>query len=631
MFGMNDCFSRGLFAVAVLFACRGIFASCEYPDIIYVPVTFYDYHSDRSNPEFEQRHYGQVRKNMVAQSLDADSKPQLGSSPYMNYDIKKWFRPWSSGDYTIPYYTPKAGFEEFFAGDNWVKEYQQVETFNGFITLNTDTSFKNIVIHDSLPFHHKGNGVYEYSNDAFFPLDNRGFGNEWNHEVQKTNQTLKVHHNYSFTMELHETFVKKSGMTFNFKGDDDVWAFVDNKLQMDIGGIHEAAEGDFSLDKISGLTNGKAYSLSVFYAERHSAESHILITTNIIQPRNNLRIYTSAGTPDSAGNNPVTGIDTITAGDLTSLYARVFDSSGVKWLSSYDALVTWTVMDTMGEVVLSTGAGALTSFLSTKANRTITLVARFTDPSCSEFISIVTLVVYIKPAAEHHVNIMEDSTVKYLYEDDPFKELVLPFVNSSAYIYAVVRDSFGNYIRRTDATWTSFDGSVATVNPLTGSSFWKAYVKRAAGGSTGIKAAEGSLVPDTIEVVAAGSENIAASPNPFIPGVTDLNSVLSASTLRFYDNVVTAGAKGVLIALSVKRPLTGNIKVVIYDIVGNIVRDNLVAKPARDGSSMKYGLVWDGVNRRGRYAGPGAYLAVAEGVYRDMSPFYRRIKIGVTR
>ena len=226
---------------------------------------------------------------------------------------------------------------------------------------------------------------------------------------------------------------------------------------------------------------------------------------------------------------------------------------------------------------------------------------------------------------------MEDSTVKYPYEDDPFKELVLPFVNSSAYIYAVVRDSFGNYIRRADATWTSFDGSVATVNPSTGSSFWKAYVKRVAGGSTGIKAAEGSLVPDTIEVVAAGSENIAASPNPFIPGVTDLNSVLSASTLRFYDNVVTAGAKGVLIALSVKRPLTGNIKVVIYDVVGNIVRDNLVAKPARDGSSMKFGLVWDGVNRRGRYAGPGAYLAVAEGVYRDMSPFYRRIKIGVTR
>ena len=99
----------------------------------------------------------------------------------------------------------------------------------------------------------------------------------------------------------------------------------------------------------------------------------------------------------------------------------------------------------------------------------------------------------------------------------------------------------------------------------------------------------------------------------------------------FYDNVVSPGAKGILIALSAKRPLTGAIKVVIYDVTGGIVRDDLKAQPAQRGSSMKYGVVWDGVTKRGRSAGPGAYLAVVEGVYRDGSPFYRRIKLGVTR
>ncbi|MGE5670239.1 MAG: hypothetical protein ACM31E_02270, partial [Fibrobacterota bacterium] len=41
----------------------------DYPSIIYVPVTFYDFHSDRSNPEFEARHFGQLRTGMVASTL----------------------------------------------------------------------------------------------------------------------------------------------------------------------------------------------------------------------------------------------------------------------------------------------------------------------------------------------------------------------------------------------------------------------------------------------------------------------------------------------------------------------------------------------------------------------------------
>ena len=620
-----------LLCAVVMPAFQYAHAGCEYPDVIWVPVTYYDFHSDRSNPEFEQRHYGMVRKEMVAHTLDADGKPQLGSVPYMNYGIKKWFRPWTPGDFTIPSYTPRAAFEQFFGGDNWVLEYHQDETYNGYLTINTDTSFKNIIITDSLPFRHLGNGVYQYSNDAFFPLDNRGFGNEWNHEKQNSNQPLNVNHNYSFTMELRQTFIKKPGMTFNFKGDDDVWVFLDNRLQLDIGGIHEAAQDGFSVDNISGLSNGNAYSLSVFYAERHSAESHILITTNIIQPRDKLRLYALPGAPDSGGNRPISVLDSVIAGQPFPVYAHVFDSSGTQWLSTLDNLATWSIIDSMGKATLTTRAGGVTSFSSTRANGAVTITARFSDPQCPDFISIATATIRVVPGPPHHVDIQEDSAVADLHQDASFKEMVLPAVKSSAPAYAVVRDSFGNYIRRADASWKCLDPGIAAVTPLPGPTGWKAIVVRGGGGSTKVVAWEGALLPDSIDIVTTGVEQIAVSPNPFIPGVTALDRTLGPATLRFYENVVSPGAKGVLIGLSAKRPLTGEVKVVIYDVTGNVVRDDLKALPAQRGSTMKFGVVWDGSTKRGRLAGPGAYVAVVEGVYRDGSPFYRRIKIGVTR
>lgn len=374
----------------VLFA-SGAVNSQQYPPVIYVPVTFYDFHSDRSNPEFEQRHQGGTRTGMVASKLGADGKPVLGPVPYMNYGIANWFKPWKAGDKTYPLYDPRGKPGEVFrGGDNWQKEFQQSVSYMGMETATHDTSFINKVIHDSLPFKHIGGGQYEYRNDSFFPLDKRGFGNEWNHELGNPDQPNDVNHNYAFTMELHCSFVKQSGLTFKFRGDDDVWVFVDNKLQMDLGGIHEAVDGFISLDNISGLANGSSYSLDVFYAERHSAESHIWITTNVIFAPSNLRLYKHPGVPDAGNNQPLGSQDSVRMGQTYSLYGHIFDSTGT-WRPEYDSLIRWELSPADG---LGATRGSGTSVTPTRPG-TYRLTARFTDTANPTRESVASITLYV--------------------------------------------------------------------------------------------------------------------------------------------------------------------------------------------------------------------------------------------
>jgi fibro-slime domain-containing protein len=123
-------------------------------------------------------------------------------------------------------------------------------------------------------------GVYTFDSEYYFPLDGTGWGNNAAGDDGKM-------HNFGFTTELHLKFVYKGGETFTFKGDDDVWAFVDGKLAVDLGGTHPAAMGSVMLDTL-GLTKGTAYALDLFNAERHPTGSHFRVDTNLS--------FTSCGT-----------------------------------------------------------------------------------------------------------------------------------------------------------------------------------------------------------------------------------------------------------------------------------------------------------------------------------------------
>lgn len=114
-----------------------------------------------------------------------------------------------------------------------------------------------------------GSGIYGFSDTTFFPIDGMMAGNQGRP------------HNYHFTYELNTSFTYKAGQSFSFTGDDDVWVFINNKLVVDLGGVHGAASGTVNLDTL-GLVAGNNYDFDFYFAERHTTQSNFVLQTSIL-------------------------------------------------------------------------------------------------------------------------------------------------------------------------------------------------------------------------------------------------------------------------------------------------------------------------------------------------------------
>ncbi len=92
--------------------------------------------------------------------------------------------------------------------------------------------------------------------------------------------------NQQFCFESHAKFTHKKGLKFNFRGDDDIWVFIDNTLAVDLGGTHLAAPGYVDLDSFKGyngqnLVVGNTYDLDIFFCDRRTTMSNVRIKTNM--------------------------------------------------------------------------------------------------------------------------------------------------------------------------------------------------------------------------------------------------------------------------------------------------------------------------------------------------------------
>jgi fibro-slime domain-containing protein len=194
------------------------------------------------HPDFEYM-VGDDR-GIVATMLGPDSKPVYAGGP--------------NGTFTT---TGKANF------DQW---YRDVDGIN----IHIDVSIP-LVQDATRP------GVYLYDNDLFYPIDDMGWGNQY------------LEHNQDFTVEIHFTFPYGGGEVFNFRGDDDLFLFVNGHLAVDLGGVHSAQTASLDLDARAAdldIAPGSSYQMDIFYADRHCCQStfHVETTlqciTNVIVP-----------------------------------------------------------------------------------------------------------------------------------------------------------------------------------------------------------------------------------------------------------------------------------------------------------------------------------------------------------
>ena len=114
-----------------------------------------------------------------------------------------------------------------------------------------------------------------FDDAEFFPIDDMLFGNE--------GRT----HNFHFTLEAVTEFLYEGGETFLFRGDDDVFVFINRRLVINLGGVHRRQQQDVDLDERAealGLEIGESYPLHLFFAERHTFNSSFRIETTLSDP-----------------------------------------------------------------------------------------------------------------------------------------------------------------------------------------------------------------------------------------------------------------------------------------------------------------------------------------------------------